>query len=188
MNILKRSIFALAIMITGIISANAQSYNYNNKAVMYGIKGGMNLAKLKGVDGKIRNGFTAGVFAEYAMTDNFAIRTETNFSTQGVKVKEGDYSIKLNYINMPVLAKYYPTDGISVELGPQLGVLLSGKGGPLTKKSYKTLDFGIGFGLGFSLGEGVELGARYTLGLTDITKTPGSVKNSVLNFTLAIGF
>ncbi|SIQ21063.1 Outer membrane protein beta-barrel domain-containing protein [Maribacter ulvicola] len=98
--------------------------------------------------------------------------------------------MKLNYINLPVLAKFYATDAFSIETGPQLGILLSGKGGYLpNSRSYRTLDFGLGFGLGYKITDKLELGVRYTIGFTDVTKTnTENLKNSVGQFTLGYSF
>jgi len=73
------------------------------------------------------------------------------FSTQGTTIEgyDGDSNnnVKLNYLNIPVLAKYYITDAFSVEAGPQIGLLLSAKSrGEDIGDLYKSSDFGLNLG------------------------------------------
>ena len=57
------------------------------------------------------------------------------------------------------------------------------------KNSFKTFDFGVNFGLGYKLDNGLNFGARYNLGLTDINNldNPSSkYKNGV--FQISVGY
>lgn len=181
MNILKKSVLTLTLIATALC-INAQS----NSAFVYGIKGGLNLAELDGYDGEAKTAFSAGLFTEYLTASRFAFRTETYFSVQGAKSKtNNEQEIKLNYLQLPVLVKYYLSRNLSAEVGPNFGFLLSGKGGQLPKSAYETFDFGVAFGASIKLSHNLELGARYNLGVTDVTKTPQEIKNSVLQFTLS---
>ncbi len=89
-----------------------------------------------------------------------------------------DYSgtIKLSYLNMPLMFKYYVAEGFSLEAGPNLAFLLSAKdeyddfgdtGEDDIKDELKGIDFGVNFGLGYKLEGGLNFGARYNLGLSD---------------------
>lgn len=181
MSTITKILLTLGLFLMSISTINAQS---NNETVMqFGVKGGVNLSKLKNIDEKAKMGLVAGFFAEYGLSDRFSLRSEVLFSVQGVK------KIKLNYVNfLPLLAKFYPTERFSIEVGPQLGVLISKSGSSLLTKSYKRLDYGVAVGTGFHITENVEIGVRYNLGLRDITKTTGVVKNSVFQATLSYGF
>ena len=65
---------------------------------------------------------------------------------------------------------------------------MSKKGGALPKKDYRKLDYGISVGAGFHVTENIEIGARYGLGLRDITKTKGTVKNNTIQATVSFSF
>lgn len=104
----------------------------------------------------------------------------------------------MNYLNIPVLAKYYITDAFSVEAGPQIGFLLSAKSrGEDIKDLFKSTDYGLNLGIGYDFTENFALGVRYTIGLSDIADVPddiqdypfvynASFKNS--NFALSLAY
>ena len=86
---------------------------------------------------------------------------------------------QINYINIPILLKYYFTPSLSVDLGPQLGICVYDKFTEKWKddgKDKKTkhdlganrFDFGVGIGLTYNITKDVFIQGRYTLGLTKI--------------------
>jgi hypothetical protein len=181
---IKKVFLTIALILSASYITEAQSNDY----ALYGVKGGLNLSNLNGVSSKLKPGFTAGIFAEYFISEGVSLRSEMLFAVQGAKSKNGTQKIKLNYINWPILAKLYATKDFSIEVGPQLGFLISGKGGGLPKSAYKTLDVGAALGVNYRLNQAFEIGARYNHGLTDITKTSGKLKNRVVQLSLAYSF
>ncbi|PWB25631.1 porin family protein [Flavobacterium sp. HTF] len=191
-----------------LTAAAVMAFAFSNaQETKFGVKGGLNLTNLTGdVEGTSSLiGFHVGGFAEIKLTDKFAIQPELLFSTQGAKIEETffdesyEYDTKLNYLNIPVLAKFYVTEAFSVEAGPQLGVLLSAKqDGEDVKDFYKSVDFGFNVGAGYNFTENLSVGLRYTIGLSSVFDTPDSdelegfeiedidVKNSV--FALSLGY
>ena len=125
-----------------------------------------------------------GMFAEFKVSNKFSIQPELLYSRQGAKVG----SKKLNYINVPVLVKFYPINKFSIEAGPQVGYLLSIKGGTLSKSDYKKIDLSAVMGFNYQLNDEIGIGARYNLGLKDITKTSGKHKNAMFQFLLTYKF
>lgn len=144
-----------------------------------------------------RTSFHAGLAMELKFLNKFAIQSELLFSAQGGKKvetkKEGDEEItsifrqNFNYLNFPILFKYYPIGGLNIQFGPQLGILLSSStklevGGEKVdlkkvegkdikadfKKFFDGVDFGLAFGLGYTLKNGINLDARYILGVTGV--------------------
>src|SRR5690606_6896103 len=85
---------------------------------------------------------------------------------------------KFDYINLPLIVKYYATKNISVEVGPQVGFLLSAKNKTNDAnddiEDQKRFDFGLIGGLGYELNNGVFFQARYNLGLTNINDSPSA--------------
>lgn len=160
-----------------------------------GVKAGVNFASVGGdftdeYDG--RTSFHLGGLVEIPISEKFAVQPELLYSGQGAKseyddsfgdsIVIGKEKLKLDYINIPIMAKYYIMEGLSVEAGPQFGLLLSAKneyeesgfegdqsGDFDVKDFYKTLDISFGFGSSYRLNNGVFFSARYVIGLTDIT-------------------
>lgn len=193
---MKRIILSImACMIFGFV--NAQS-------TRFGVKAGLNISNFTGYqeDVKSLTGFHVGGFAEIKVAKKFAIQPEFLFSTQGTIIEgyDGDSNttLKLNYLNIPVLAKYYITDAFSVEAGPQIGFLLSAKArGEDIHELYQSTDFGLNLGCGYNFTENISIGFRYTIGLTNVNDVPdeyqdypdlygASFKNS--NFALSLAY
>ena len=82
--------------------------------------------------------------------------------------------IRTQYINVPVLAKFYIADGFNLQAGPQIGFLtgadLKGEDGNKVdiSDSIKSTDFGILLGAGYKMPMGLTIDARYNLGLSNI--------------------
>lgn len=91
----------------------------------------------------------------------------------------------LNYINIPIMAKYYIIDGLSIEAGPQLGILVSansegnvielGTGAAESfdgdvKDYYKSIDFVVGIGASYRLNNGVFFSLRFNKGISKINE------------------
>jgi opacity protein-like surface antigen len=173
----------------------------NAQETRFGVKGGLNLTNFTGgYDTKSLVGFHVGGFAEIKVMDKFFIQPELLYSAQGAKFDSpfGDYDAKLNYLNIPVLAKYYVTKEFSVEAGPQIGFLLSAKAdGEDAKDFYKSTDIGFNLGAGYNFTENLSVGIRYTVGLSgvadrgdyeDLEDYYDSAKNSVLALSLGYKF
>lgn len=168
-----------------------------------GAKAGVNFANLSNSDGDMKTGFHVGVLAEIFINEKFSVQPELLYSSQGSKIKEEGIESKLNvdYINVPIMAKYYLMDGLSVQAGPQVGFLvksenkMSGGGESLTldiKDSTQSVDFGLNFGAGYELPMGVFFDARYNLGLTKVNKESESgikdYKNGVIQVSVGYKF
>jgi hypothetical protein len=93
------------------------------------------------------------------------------------------------------MAKYYVADSFSLELGPQIGFLVSAKaksGGESedVKDELKSTDVSLNFGAGYDITPNFMIGVRYSLGLTRLQDEifPGEdeSKNSV--FQISVGY
>lgn len=189
---MKKFILLAAIAVFGFWNINAQD-------VKFGVKGGVNFATItgdetQGVDS--RTAFHIGGVVEIGISEKFSFQPELVYSSQGAKGSdEGfDIEIKYDYLNIPLLAKFYVADGFSLEAGPQVGFLLSAKGeiqgiSVDIKDFTKGIDFGLGVGGTYKLDSGLNFGARYNLGLSDINDDPEiSEKNQNSVIQLSIGY
>ena len=114
---------------------------------------------------------------KFAVSDKFSFQPEILDSSQGDKMSIDGIDIDFNfdYLNFPMLAKYYVAEGFSLEAGPQIGVSLTAKveGGGASidlKDVMKGIDFGLDFGLGYKFENGINFAARYNLGLSNIVE------------------
>ncbi|MCP1995632.1 porin family protein [Flavobacterium sp. HSC-61S13] len=184
--------------------------------VYTGFKFGLNFANLKedGSSTKGKVGFHGGVFIEAALNEKFSIQPELLYSSQGAKEEvpknmgynfSGESTLKLDYINIPIMFKYYPIENLSITAGPQIGFLVKSKF-TIDSPSYQPqaiidnskvndlfnkLDYGVNFGLELNTA-GFFFGARYNLGLANIYKNSGlfTLENKAYNrvFQLSTGY
>ncbi len=211
---MKKVLFA-AVAVFAFGAANAQDMSF-------GAKAGLNVSTLTGdvEDTNSLIGAHAGVFAEFKISDKFSFQPELLFSMQGAKEKISgteslggetysfteETKLKLSYINIPLMAKYYVAEKFSLEAGPQIGFLMSAKGdyeysetfGGETfsesasedvKDGFKGIDFGLNFGAAYDFTDNLFAGVRYNLGLGDINDVEdfdGKINNSV--FQVSIGY
>jgi hypothetical protein len=115
----------------------------------------------------------------------FAVQPEIVYSTQGAKYKLNNETTNFNlsYINVPVLFQYMFENGLRLQAGPQLGVLVAAKSktGSTTidnKENIKPIDLALSLGAGYiipSIGLGIDV--RYNLGLNNINDI-GEVKST----------
>ena len=159
-------------------------------------KVGLSLANVTKGDGDIRVGAVAGAEFEYQVSDIFSLSAGALYSMQGCKgeVEGIDATVKLDYLNIPILANVYVAKGLAVKLGIQPGFNVTSKvstenGG--TKVSteldgIESVDFSIPIGLSYEINNFV-IDGRYNLGVSKIMDGSDS-KNSVFQFTLGYKF
>lgn len=195
---MKKVIMISAFVLLGLTTVKAQG-------VIFGARAGVNFATITSdefdsFDG--RTSFHLGVVSEIPLGETFSFQPELLYSSQGSDYSDPGFTgtVKLDYLNLPLIAKYYVAENFSLEAGPQIGFLLSAKDeGEADGFDYdedikdfiKGIDFGINFGLGYKLENGLNFGARYNLGLTDVNddyEEGGTYKNSVLQAYLGFFF
>ncbi len=162
----------------------------------FGAKAGLNLSTLQPELTDSRTSFHLGGVAEISFKDVFSVQPELLYSAYGAKDQDdndGDEVYKLDYITLPIMAKYYVIDALSIEAGPQLGFLLSAKvedNGQTEdlKDDTKSTDFGFALGAGYKMENGLHFGLRYYFGsnVNDIGEDPDEYKNRV--FQVSVGY
>jgi len=176
------------------LSAQAQKSNS-------GIKGGYNLAAVS-FDGDTETGqrhaFHIGFYGESFISESTSLQLEFLYSQQGYELQDngGTFTQKLDYLNLPLLLKLYPSENFFLEVGPQAGLAISHKeefdssfGVFDTSQEFDphSFDWGLNFGTGFKTNTGVSLGVRYHLGFGSIYEE-GNPKNRVWQFSLGFDF
>jgi len=190
----------------------ASTFSFAQTQFSIGIKGGLNFADLKINDTKNsrldgRTGYHAGAFVIFKK-DRWAIQPEVILSQQGstLTINNTDFESNFNYINIPVIFKYYLVEsknggGINAQIGPQLGILSSARADVFdsvafilnrdqdVKHDYKKSDVSLCLGAGWDSPFGLSIDLRYNLGLTRIEEEE-SARNATKNqvFQVSIGF
>ncbi len=179
---------ALAVCFCYVI--NAQDDKLQSEKIKFGIKGGVNFANAtgNGIDrflgepgGETRFGISLGGFVDYSLSKKISLQGEVTYSQEGVSKKYSDEDYKvtaaLDYLNVSVVSKYYMTEKLNLEVGPQLGFLMNAKfkeeedGEKFesdAKRLLKGSNISLNLGAGYQLDNGFGLAVRYNLGLTDI--------------------
>ena len=182
---MKKLIILTLFLVAGISQSNAQ-------IVKFGLKAGPNFANVDGGPGGInynsRTSFHAGLAVEIHPVGNFAIQPELLYSSQGAEV-DGFGDFNLDYISVPVMAKYYIlSDLLSLEVGPQFSFLVNDAesvdelGDTFENEKF---DFAVAGGVGVNITKSFFAQARYTIGLTEVSKE-AEITNSV--FQLSVGY
>ena len=180
--------------------------------IAYGLKAGLNLSDwhTSNADANeaydMRTAFHVGGFVQFTLSEKFTVQPEILYSVMGSVVNistptlrtaeaSSDLTYGLDYLSIPVMAQYKVTDAIHLELGPQLGILLSAKakydgGSEDLKDDMETVDFGMNIGAGYQLENGLLFNVRYCYGLSNFVKDSGDewYKNNVFQFSVGYKF
>lgn len=188
------------ILVTFIFAIFIGATQAQSKKIYYGLKAGYNMADISGdvKDTKILSSFHVGGFVEVPVLSKFSIQSEILYSEQGNRYKQGIYESKtyVNYINVPVLAKYYIRDAFSIEAGPQIGFLVKSEDEDnFGKYDYKdettTVDLAIALGVSYRLPMNLFFSARYNYGISNFNKLYGSdfkMRNQVAQLSVGYRF
>jgi hypothetical protein len=153
-----------------------------SQGVDLGIKVGANFAtltELPNVD--TRTGLNFGAFFTIKFNDKIAIQGDVLYSQQGAEFDLD--KVDLDYVNVPIVFKYYLVKKLNLHIGPQFGFLVSDFDASEFEDSYESTDVSGVVGLGLDLPLGFRVDGRYNFGLTEFLP---DVKNNV--FSLSVGW
>lgn len=168
---MKKLVLFFAVAVLSFNAAQSQEFRL-------GAKLGLNVASLGGDSYGIgslgaRTSFHIGGLAEIPLMGKLALQPELLYSSEGSdwSFGSGGNNIKLDYVRVPVLAKYYFIKGLSAEAGPVFGVLVSAKSDDFDlKDEYKTFDAAFAIGASYRLDMGVFFSLRYNKGLLNVNE------------------
>ena len=188
----------LVLIAAAIVSMSAMAQ------VQFGAKVGVDATNFWGKDTQhgMQFNYQAGLLMEYKFSPKFAIAPEVVFAAQGGKFNVAEFNLgdmnlntdvtyHTNYINVPVMFKYYVSPAFSIDFGPQAGFNVYSKYSIKDHDAFdikdgtKSVDFGLGLGGTYNLTDKAFVQARYTLGLTKVFEGDADVKNG--NIQLAFG-
>lgn len=191
--------FLIVATFFGIAAASAQS---DKTGFDFGARGGVNFATIANENSNLdspdkRTSFYAGLVAELPMHERFSLQGEVFYSGQGfdrnVPGIDDKIEYQADYIQVPLLAKFYIVEGLSIAAGPQFGFKVNEEidykptsdGGDINTDSLKTFDFQGTAGLEYKFDNGLFLQGRYTYGFSDLIKD-NSIHTSV--FSAGLGY
>jgi len=203
----KRFLFLIACLSVLSLSLHAQGKAVSSKSytAQFGVKAGLNVAGISNGSADInfspgmKAGFHIGALANFhfgfrnegspAGTGIFGIQPELLFSSQGFSFDGDSYSF--NYLTLPIMLKLYVTNEFNLEIGPYFGYLvgvspdfaLIDRANIDLSSFTGGLDTGLGIGAGYQMKSGLTIGARYLLGLSNMSNDY-EWKNNVISVSV----
>ena len=162
-----------------------------------GLKGGVNITTMTDNPYKPRISGHGGLFVNRSISKHFFVQPELLFSGEGQQYMwdGAEHRWALDYIQLPVMLQYYPLSQVYVEVGPQVGLLISAtdkitEGAHANiKANISTVQYAIGAGLGVKATDRVLVYGRYNFGLNDITSYDAIVHhNNIVQVGIAARF
>lgn len=188
----------ITILLACIICAQAAMAQFN-----LGIKAGTNISKIEGVAFKdeFRYGYHAGGFLELGLGKKFGLQPEVLFNQVTSRV-DSNFShiyqnavnfsnykdVKLRYLSIPILLNYKLGNVLSLQAGPQFGVLMSGDKTLIQngKEAFKNGDLSMLGGAQINISK-FRLTGRYVVGLQNISDIGDQNKWKSRGFQLSLG-
>lgn len=159
--------------------ANAQDKG-GSSDMKFGVKAGYINSNFTGdFEGDATSSFYIGGLVDFSISEKFHVQPELLYSMEGAK------DAAVNFIRIPVMAKYYVMEGLNLQAGPQFGFVA---GGDEIKEGLKSLDYGLGIGAGYELESGLFFDARYNMGLADLNDTDLPAKINTTSFQIGLGY
>jgi hypothetical protein len=175
---MKTKIVLLTLTAIVLIQLNARAQKFN-----YGIVAGVNMVQLAPIGNdhphlfdRPRASFNINAHIGYKYNKNWGLTVEPGFMTKGGSIQNDDSKLKLNYLQIPILADYYLNDRISISFGPELAYLLSAQikidGNAIDAQKVYDQKFELSgvIGLNFELESNIDMGVRYSHGLMHISE------------------
>lgn len=165
-----------------------------------GFKGGANINKLSGKSFKeqFSFGYQLGGFVEIGLGNKFSIQPEILFNQSNVDTSSSFSSVyqfkqmdkvQLKYLSIPILLNIKPSRLISLQVGPQFGVLLNKDNTLLQngKEAFKGGDFSMLGGLQLNISKFIIYG-RYAVGLNNLNDIDNKEKWKNQSIQVGVGF
>ena len=185
----------LILAIFSILGNAAFSQKFN-----IGFKGGANINKLTGksFNDQFSYGYHLGGFVSVGLGNKFAIQpevlfnqvnadTSSNFSTV-YKFNKVD-KVQLKYLSIPVLLNFKPVKFLTLQAGPQFGVLMN-KSNTLVengRSAFKGGDFSMLGGVQVNISH-LKIYGRYAVGLNNLNDIDDKEKWKSQTIQLGVGF
>lgn len=169
-----------------------------------GIKGGANITKIDGRSFKdeFRYGYHLGGFAEIGLGGKLSLQPEVLFNQYETRVDSSfkniyqdalnfsdDRRVKLNYLSVPVLLNYKLGSALSLQAGPQFGILIDQDKNLVQngKEAFSKGDFSLLGGASLNISK-IRISGRYVVGLNNINDLDNQNEWKNQGFQVSLGF
>ncbi len=156
------------------------SFAQKDEGFQLGLKGGVNVVKISGKSFKeeFKYGFHLGGYAEIGLSPKVSIQPEILFNQVNTDTANNvneiyqdvfKNNITLSYLSIPLLINYKPSHLISLQAGPQYGILINKKKTGIENgvDAFKSGDLSLLGGVQLNLIK-FRVYARYAVGLTNL--------------------
>ncbi|MBO1363407.1 PorT family protein [Prevotella sp. A2931] len=197
----------MACLLMAAVSSFAQ---HKVGAVTIQPKLGINMASMSNFEeSDPRFGLVAGAEFEYQASSMVSLTAAALYSQQGLKASDNGLNgtIKMDYLNIPILANVYVVKGLAVKLGLQPGILVNDKvkvsangvsaevgikkalqNAGVTDAKVNSFDLSLPVGVSYETNN-IVFDARYNLGLINAISGGGdSTKHQVFQLTVGYKF
>ena len=188
----------LSLSIAVMIFSTAKSQSFH-----VGLQGGTTISKISGqsFSEKFNYGYHLGAFAEIGLSKKFSIQPEvlfnqvnTDTSSEFRKIytslsASNLSNVKLSYLSIPILLNYKLTNFLSLQAGPQFGILMDQNKSLFQngQTAFKKGNLSILGGAQINIGS-FKVYGRYAVGLTNINDIDKKDKWTSQSFQLGVGF
>ena len=183
---------SLLLILLSFINLYSQS-SKKDEGLKLGFKIGPNLSSFLSSEienQNIRSGIHLGIISEIIFSNNLSIQPELVYSSQGNQLPLTKQ--KYEYINLPIIIRYYLNSNLSIDSGIQLGFLIDslskGNEGKIKLKNQKKVDFSVSGGSTYDFNNNLYIQARYNLGLTNINNSSNADVYKYQNSVFQISF
>ena len=183
----------VAVAMMTALSANAQSV-FGQGTFTLQPKVGIGLSEITDDDAKFKFGLGAGVEAQYQIKNWLGVSAGAMYQQMGSKVKDiggvdmSDFKVNLEYINVPVMARFYVAKGLSLNVGLQAGFLTNakvkyGSSEADVKDAVEKFDLSAPVSIAYELPMGLTFEAVCNYGITDVAKDYDHGSNRSSNYS-----
>lgn len=165
-----------------------------------GFKGGASINQLSGKSFKdqFSFGYHVGGFVEVVIRKKFSIQPEVVFSQTNIDTSSTFSSvyqfknltnIRLQYLSFPILVNYKPIKMLTLQAGPQFGILMNKSSTVLQngKSAFTTGDFSMLAGVQINISHFI-IYTRYNIGLSNINDIDSKEKWKSQSIHIGVGF
>jgi hypothetical protein len=168
-----------------------------------GVKGGVNITKIDGkaFGDEFRYGYHLGGFAEIGLGKKFSVQPEVLFNQfnnrtdstfrnvyQNSTSLSNYQDVKLNYLTIPIMLNYKLGSLLSLQAGPQFGILISQDQDLIQngRDAFSKGEFSLAGGAQFNLSK-LRLTGRYFVGLNNVSDISSQEKWKNQGFQVSLG-
>lgn len=164
---MKNTILFLVVVMMGFSS-------FSQSRTSFGLRSGVNVAKLSNADLESKTSFYLGAFAHIKISEIYVLQPELGYSGQGGQTKfTSEKDVDIHYLSISVANKFFVKNsgfhfiiapGFDFDMDDSLVNLVNESEG--NDVTFIDINMGIGVGTEFKNGLGIE--ARYKQGLIDV--------------------